>query len=71
LGGVIGLALPSIEVTYGAADQVLLRYQGVSDLRDGSGNNYQALISFRPEDRGEGEARAVAAARAAPLAACR
>ena len=68
--GVLGLALPSIDVTYCAADHVLLRYAGVSDLRNASGENYQALISFRPDARGEGGERGIVAARDAPLAAC-
>jgi hypothetical protein len=71
IDGALGLMAPSIDVSYSAADHVLLRYDGVSDLRNAAGQNYQALISFRPEDRGEGAPRAVAAARAAPLAACR
>ena len=68
--GPLGWVIPGIDVAYGATDRVLLQYQGISDLRDASGNNYQAEITFRPKDRKPGDAQRMAAARRAPLAAC-
>ena len=71
LAGVLSLILAPIDVAYSASDHVLLSYRGVSDLRDSSGNNVQALISFHPIDRTESDAASMSAARQAPLGACR
>ena len=60
-----------IDVSYGTADRVLVRYTGVSDLRDGAGNNLQALINFPSKDRIESDAQSMSAARQAPLTACK
>jgi len=71
LSGVLGEVLPGIDVSYGAVDHVLVRYDGVSDLRDASGDNFQAQIDFPPGDRAPSDAGANAAARNEPLGACR
>ena len=71
LAGALGFIVPSIDVAYDSTDHVLLRYDGVSDLRDRSGNNFKSLISFPPEERTPGDAQRMSAAREAPLAPCR
>jgi hypothetical protein len=71
LSGLLGDVLPSIDVSYVSADHVLLRYEGLSDLRDRSGDNFQAQIDFPESERAPADAPALAAARSAPLAACR
>ena len=71
LSGVLGWVLPGIDVSYGALDHVLVRYDGVSDLRDPSGNNFQTEILFHSSDRHPANAELVAAARKAPIAACK
>jgi hypothetical protein len=67
----LGWILPAIDVSYAAADHILLRYDGLSDLRSASNDNYQVIISFPAKDRHASTADALEAARAAPLAACR
>jgi hypothetical protein len=71
LSGMLGWILPSIDVSYAAAEHVLLRYDGLSDLRDASNDNYQVIIDFPAKDRHAGTADALESARTAPLAACR
>lgn len=51
LSGWMGLIAPSIDVYYGAANHALIRYVGLSDLRDHSNDNFNAEITFRPADR--------------------
>jgi hypothetical protein len=70
LSGILGLVLPGIEVAYDAADHILVHYEGLSDLRDASGDNLQASIVFHGAERGPGSAQAIAAAQAATLAPC-
>lgn len=71
LSGVLGWALPGIDVYYGANDHVLMRYVGISDLRDGSHGNFQTEIVFRPSDRKLADDQAMANALRARLAPCR
>jgi hypothetical protein len=71
LSGALGWIAPSIDVYYSNTDHVLMRYVGVSDLRDPSHDNYVAKIDFRPGDRRPGDERVMAAARQASLAPCR
>jgi hypothetical protein len=47
-----------------------VRYEGMSDLRDGSGENLRADIMFRLHDRKSSDAGAAAAAMQAELRAC-
>jgi hypothetical protein len=69
--GIVGWIAPSIDVSYSENDHVLVRYQGMSDLRDKAGENLRADIRFRPRDRKPSDAGAAAAAKSAPLVACR
>ncbi len=71
ISGVWGWFLPGIDVYYSAADHVLMRYDGISDLHDAAGNNYKTTIEFPVEDRKATTAKAMLDARAAPIAPCR
>ena len=71
LDGWLGLVAPSIDVSYGQASKRLLRFQGLSNLRDDAGKDQLvARIDFatpvRPSDEGQWQSAA-----AAPLSACR
>jgi hypothetical protein len=71
LSGVIGWFLPYIEVSYRKADQVLMRYKGLTNVRDAEGANLVALIEFPTKERRMLPAGAVAleAQKAVPLVA--
>jgi hypothetical protein len=71
LAGFWGWVLPGIDVAYAAGDHTLMRYDGLSDLRDASGDNLQAQITFPPSERRAGNAALMAEARQAQLAPCR
>jgi hypothetical protein len=71
LAGALGWLMSAIEVSYGAAEHVLLRYDGLSDLRDASGGNIPVHIIFRARDRMPSDAASMSTARQAPLAPCR
>jgi hypothetical protein len=71
LSGILGEVLPGIDVSYSANEHVLARYEGLSDLRDAAGDNFQALITFQPSDRSSDDANGIAAARSAHLAPCK
>jgi hypothetical protein len=71
LSGFWGWFLPGIDVTYDAASHVLIRYDGLSDLRDASGNNYKTEIEFPENERKPASAAAMREAETAPLAPCR
>jgi hypothetical protein len=58
-------------VSYSENDHILVRYEGMSDLRDKAGENIRADIRFRPRDRKPSDAVAAASAMSAPLVACR
>ncbi len=51
LSGVIGWFLPYIEVSYRKSDQVLMRYKGLTNIRDTKGDNLVALIEFPAKER--------------------
>ena len=51
LSGFFGWFLPGIDVYYDTHDHVLMRYVGLSDLRDASGDNMKVDIRFDPRDR--------------------
>jgi hypothetical protein len=70
LSGVWGWILPGIDVYYDAADHILMRYVGLSDLRDRSNDNLKTAITFPPEDRQAGAEQDLVAARQARLAPC-
>lgn len=71
LDGALGWILPAIEVAYDADEHQLLRYDGLSDLRDVAGNNLSVHVEFKPGDRMPGDAALDRTLRGAPLAPCR
>ena len=71
LSGIWGWFLPGIDVYYSSADRVLVRFDGISDLHDASGNNYKTTIEFSVEERKVATSQAMVDARAAPIAPCR
>jgi hypothetical protein len=71
LAGIIGWILPGIDVYYSVPDRELLRYVGLSDLRDASGDNMKVDITFNPSDRHPASAEQIETARHARLAPCR
>ena len=70
LAGIFGWFLPGIDVYYGASNHVLMRYVGLSDLRDASGDNFKVDISFDPKDRQPAGKDALESALKATLAPC-
>lgn len=70
LGGLLGLVAPSIDVSYGQLSRRLLRFEGLSNLRDNAGANpLLARIDFPSQARSASETQWQAAL-AAPLSAC-
>ncbi len=63
----LGWFLPDIDVSYRRQDQRLLRYRGVTNLRDGAGDMISAQIDFSDDDRTVG-AVDLEALQAQPLA---
>lgn len=51
LSGVLGWFLPYIEVSYRKSDQVLMRYKGLTNIRDAKGDNLVAQIDFPGRER--------------------
>lgn len=71
LGGWIGWLAPHIDVAYGSDSRRLLRFEGLSNLRDDAGDSQLvAAIEFPAPARQAGEAQWQALARE-PLSACR
>jgi hypothetical protein len=70
LSGILGWFVSSIDVYYGATDHTLIRYVGLSDLRDPANDNFQAQIDFPPGERVASDAQVMAEARQAHLAPC-
>ncbi len=69
LSGVLGLFVSSIEASYHRETRALLRYEGVSNVRDVDGENYVTRIVFPAEERTEVEnPEAFELAAALPLA---
>jgi hypothetical protein len=46
LSGVFGWVLPHIDVSYRKSDRALLRYEGLTNMRDEKGDNHVAVIEF-------------------------
>ncbi len=68
LGGLLGLIVSGIDVTYDAESRILLRFEGLSNMRDAEGENYVARIDFPPTARREEpNSAALEAARVVPL----
>jgi hypothetical protein len=70
LSGMLGWVLPAIDVDYAASEHVLMRYVGLSDLRDASHDNFQTAILFRLDDRKPTDGQDMADMRRAPLTRC-
>ncbi len=71
LGGLLGYVVPSIDVFYGQASRRLLRFQGLSNLRNDAGESpLNARIDFPTPPRGASEAQWQAGLRL-PLVTCR
>jgi hypothetical protein len=70
LTGFLGWVVPGIDVTYDAAQHVLVRYEGISDLRDARGDNLKVTIVFHLSDRRPSSAQAFAKAEQASIAPC-
>jgi hypothetical protein len=69
--GIVGWIAPSIDVSYSEREHLLVRYEGMSNLRDKGGENLRIDITFRLSDRKPTDAGAAAAALHATLLACR
>jgi hypothetical protein len=69
--GLLKWLAPSIDVSYSVDDRELVRYEGLSGLRDPKGENLRAVITFHSVDRHGADVEAFAAALQAPLAPCR
>jgi hypothetical protein len=67
VAGPLGWILPDIDVTYRQDDRRLLRYRGVTNIRDDAGDMISAQIDFSDAERSE-SAVDLAALRALPLA---
>jgi hypothetical protein len=66
VAGAFGWFLPDIDVSYRKDDRRLLRYRGITNLRDGAGDMISAQIDFSDADRSESAVDLVAL-RARPL----
>lgn len=51
LTGLLGLIADGIDVSYDRENRQLLRFAGLSNLRDAEGDNYTVRIDFLPADR--------------------
>ena len=69
LAGPLGWFLPDIDVSYRKRDRRLMRYRGITNIRDAGGELLEAQIDF-PEAGHTGAAVDLAALRALPLASC-
>jgi hypothetical protein len=67
LSGVLGWFLPYIEVSYRKSDRVLMRYKGLTNIRDVAGNNFVAQIDFPSRERQTVARVDLAAQKAVPL----
>jgi hypothetical protein len=71
LSSIFGWVLPGIDVYYDAKDHLLVRYVGLSDLRNPAHDNYRTEIIFRRGDRHSSGAHEVDDARQARLMPCK
>jgi len=69
LGGLLGMVGPSMDVAYLAAGRRLLRFSGVTNLRDDRGKPLKARIDFPPTS-GTADASQWQAALSLPLSKC-
>jgi hypothetical protein len=68
LSGFLGWFLPYIEVQYRKSDRVLMRYKGLTNVRDDRGDNHTAQIDFPARER-QSATVDLARLRAVPLVA--
>ena len=69
LGGLLGLIVSGIDVAYAADDRVLMRFEGLTNVRDPDGDNYVARIDFPLSARRvESSPESLESARSVPLA---
>jgi hypothetical protein len=66
LSGILGWFLPYIEVSYRKSDRLLMRYKGLTNVRDTDGDNYTAQIDFPSRERLDAPVD-LAAVKATPL----
>jgi hypothetical protein len=66
LAGLLRLLVPDIDVTYRQRDRALVRYRGLTNVRDADGRMLEAQIDF-PDDGRHEVAVDLAALRAQPL----
>jgi len=67
VAGALGWVLPDIDVSYRRDDRRLLRYRGITNIRDGAGEMISAQIDFSDADRSDAPVD-LAALRERPLA---
>jgi hypothetical protein len=67
VAGPLGWFLSDIDVSYRKRDRLLMRYRGITNIRDTSGEMLEAQIDFPSADRSDA-AVDLAALRALPLA---
>lgn len=67
LSGVLGWFLPYIEVYYRKRDRILMRYEGLTNIRDTNGQNWVAIIDFPAAERRTVSSVDLAAVQAEPL----
>lgn len=67
LSGVLGWFLPYIEVSYRKSDRMLMRYKGLTNIRDVAGDNLVAQIDFPVRERQSAARVDLAAQKAVPL----
>ena len=68
LSGVLGWFLPYIEVSYRKNDRVLMRYEGLTNIRGDDAENLVAIIEFPARERRSVPAVDLVKLRAEPLA---
>jgi hypothetical protein len=67
--GILGWVTSGLDVTYAESDRSLRQFAGLSNIRDLSGENYEAKIEFPKAKRvAFANANAMTAARTSPLA---
>ncbi len=71
LDGVFGWLLPGIDMYYSKSARLLVHYEGPSDLRDATGSNYEASITFPLAARSAADVAAFQALKSEPLQPCR
>ncbi len=70
LAGLLGWFLSGIDVYYSSAQHVLLRYAGLSNLRDSAGHYFKADIAFPVNRRVTATEADMRIARSVPLTSC-